>query len=78
MSVILRTFFSTDQVDDTGQFGNQTERGSNQVPWFGHDLSRAPDSGIGYSQDYRTKWAGDDQVEQDSYHLTGSQPMVRI
>ena len=68
-------FFPTDQVDDTGQFGNRTPRGSTQVRWFGQDLSRAPDSGIGYSQDHRTQWAGDDRVEQDSYHPTGSQLM---
>ena len=50
----------TEQVDEAGQFGNQTQRGSTQVRWFGPDLSRAPDSGIGYSQDHRTQWAGDD------------------
>ena len=69
--------FPTDQVDDTGQFGNRTQRGSTQVRWFGQDLSRAPDSGIGYSHDHRTQWAGDDRVEQDSYHPTGSQLIGR-
>ena len=33
--------------------------------------------GIGYSQDHRTQWVGDDWVEQDSYHPTGSQLMRR-
>ena len=61
------------EVHDTGQFGNRTQRGSTQVRWFGQDLSRAPDSGIGCSQDHRTQWAGDDRVEQD--HPTGSQLM---
>ena len=41
------------------------------------DLSRAPDSGIGYNQDHRTQWTGDDWVGQDSYHQTGSQMMGR-
>ena len=39
------------------------------------DLSRAPDSGIGYSQDHRRQWARDNWVEQDSSHPTGSQLM---
>ena len=69
--------FPTDQVDETGQFGNQTQRGSTQVRWFGQELSRAPDLGIGYSQDHRTQWAGDDWVGQDSCHPTGSQLMGR-
>ena len=69
--------FPMDQVDETGQFWNQTQRGSTQVRWFGQDLSRAPDSGIGYSQNHRTQWAGDDWVEQDSCHPTGSQLMGR-
>ena len=60
-----------------GQFGDRTQRGYTQVRWFGQDLSRAPDSGIGYSQDHRTQWANGDWVEQDSYHPTGSQLMGR-
>ena len=69
--------FPMDQVDETGKFGNQTQKESVQVRWFGQDLSRAPDSGIGYSQDHRTQWAGDDWVEQDSCHPTASQLMGR-
>ena len=69
-------FFPTEHVDETGQFKNQTQRGSTQVRWLGQNLSRAPDSGISYSQDHRTQWAGD-WVEQDSYHPTGSQLMGR-
>ena len=59
------------------KFGNQTQKGSVQVRWFGQDLSRAPESGIGYSQDHMTQWAGDDWVEQDSCHPMGSQLMGR-
>ena len=39
--------------------------------------SRAPDSGIGYTQDHRTKWANDGWVEPDSYRPTDSQLMGR-
>ena len=66
-------FFSTDQVNEIDKFGNRPQKGSVQVRWFGQDLSRAPDSGIGYSQDHRTQWAGDDWVEQDSCHPKDSQ-----
>ena len=62
--------FPTGQVDETGQFRNRTRRGSTQVRCFGQDLSRAPDLGIGYSQDHRTQWASGNGVEQDSYHPT--------
>ena len=70
-------FFPTDQVSETGRFGNQTQKGSGQARWCEQDLSRAPDSGIGYSQDYRSQWDDDDGVEQDSCHPTDSQRMGR-
>ena len=69
--------YPTGRVDETGQFGDQTQRGSTQVRWFGQDLSRAPDSGIGYTQDHRTQWANGGLVEPDSYRPTGSQLMGR-
>ena len=64
-------------MDETGQFEDRTQRGSTQVRWFGQDLSQAPDSGIGYSQDHRTQWANSEWVEPDSCHPTGSQLMGR-
>ena len=69
--------FPTDQVSETGKFGNRTQKGSNLARRLGHDVSRASDSGIGYSQDYRSQWADEDGVVQDSCHLTGSQRMGR-
>ena len=65
----------TDQVSKTGKFGGQ--KGSGLARLFGQDVSRAPDSGIGYSQDHRSQWADDDGVEQDSCHPTGSLRMGR-
>ena len=54
-------FFPTDQLSETGKFGNRTQKWSGQFRWFGQDLSRAPGSGIGYSsQDHRMQWASDD------------------
>ena len=58
--------FPTDQVNETDKFGTQTQKGSVPVRWFRQDLFRAPDSGISYSQDHRTQWAGDAGEEKDS------------
>ena len=69
--------FPTRRVDETGPFGDRTQRGSTQVRWFGQDLARAPDSGIGYTQDHRTRWADDGWVEPDSYRPTDSRLMGR-
>ena len=69
--------FPTDQLNETDNFGNRTQKGSVPVRWFGQNLSRAPDSGIGYSQDHRTQWAGDDWGKQNSGHPMGSQLMGR-
>ena len=60
--------FPTDQVNKTDKFGNRIQKASIQVRWFGQDLFRALDSGISYSQDHRTQWAGDDGEEKDSGH----------
>ena len=65
------------RVDETGQFADRIQRGSTQVRWFGQDLSRAPDSGIGYTLDYRTQWANGDWVEPNSYRPTGAHLMGR-
>ena len=69
--------FPTDQVSETGKFGNRTQKGSDQVRWCGQDSSRAPDSGIGYSQDHRTQWAGDDWGKRKFSQPTNSQLMGR-
>ena len=69
--------FPMDQGSDTGKFGNLTQKGSGQVRWCGQDLSWALDSGIGYSQDHRTQWAGDDWEKRKSSHPTDSQLMGR-
>ena len=68
-------FFPMDQVSETGKFENRTQKRSGQARWCEQELSRAPDSGIRYSQDHRSQWADDDGVEQDSCHPTGSQWM---
>ena len=64
-------------MSETGKFGNQAKKGSGQVRWFGQDLSRAPDSGIGYRQDHRVQCAGDDWEKRKSNQPTDSQLMGR-
>ena len=71
-------FFPTARFDDPGQWiGDRTQRRTGQVRWFGQDLSGAPDSGIGYTQDNRTQWVNGGWVELDSNRPTSSQPMGR-
>ena len=70
-------FFSTERVDETGRFGDRPQRESTQVRWLGQDVSREPDSGIGYTQDHQTRWADDGWVEPDSFAPTTSQPTGR-
>ena len=52
-------YFRTIQVSETGKFGNRIQKGSGLARRLGQDVSRAPDSGIGNSQDYRSQWADD-------------------
>ena len=64
--------FPTGRFNDPGRWiGDRTQRRT------GQDLSGVPDSGIGYTQDNRTKWANGGWVELDSYRQTSSQPMGR-
>ena len=69
--------FSTERVDETGRFGDRPQRESTQVRWFGQEVSREPDSGIGYTQNHQTRWADDGWMEPDSFALTTSQPTGR-
>ena len=69
--------FPMDQASETGKLGNRTQKGSGQVRLFGQDLSRQPDSGIGYSQDHRMQCAGDDWGKRKPSQPTDSQLVGR-
>ena len=56
---------STRQADD--QFEDHRQRESTQVKWGGQDGRREPDSGIGYTQDHRTRWIDEGWVEMESF-----------
>ena len=46
---------------------DRPQRESTQVRWGGQDGRREPASGIGYTQDHRTRWTDDGWVEPDSF-----------
>ena len=54
-------FFSTKRADD--RFEDRPRREPTHVKWGGQDGRREPDSGIGYTQDHRTRWKDDGWVE---------------
>ena len=58
-------FFSTRRADD--RFEDRPQRESTQIKWGGQDGRREPDSGIGYTQDHRTRWTDDGWVEPDPF-----------
>ena len=63
---------STRRADD--RFEDRPQRESTQVKWGGQDGRREPDSGIGYTQDHRTRWTDDGWVEPDSFTPNTVQP----
>ena len=56
-------FFSTQREPEYDQDTDLHPRGSTQVRRGGRDGRREPDSGLGYTQDYRTRWTQDDWVD---------------
>ena len=52
-------------------------RGNPLRSWGGQDGRREPDSGIGYTQDHRTRWTDDGWLEPDSFALNNIQPTGR-
>ena len=58
-------FFLTQRADY--RFEDCPQRESTQVKWGGRDGRREPDSGIGYTQDNRTRWTDESWVEPDSF-----------
>ena len=60
-------FFSTQREREYDQYADLPERESTQVRRGGQDGRREPDSGLGYTQHYRTRWTHDDWVDPDSF-----------
>ena len=60
-------FFSTQREREYDQDTDLPHRESTQARWGGRDGRREPDSGLGHTQDYRTRWTDDDWIESDSF-----------
>ena len=56
-------------VGDVGEAG-----ASYKNKWGGRDGRREPDSGLGRTQDYRTRWTDDDWVDLDAFTQKMEEP----
>ena len=64
-------FFSTQREREYDQYTDLPQRECTQVRRGGRDGRREPDSGLGYTQDYRTRWTHDDSFSgQNSQRAT--------
>ena len=70
-------FFSAQREREYDQDTDLPQRESTQVRWGGRDARREPDSGLGYTHDYRTHWTHDDWVDPDSFTQRTEQPAGR-
>ena len=70
-------FFSTRRERVYDQDTDLPRRESTQAKWGGRDGRRKPDSGLGHTQDYRTRWTDDVWVEPDSFTQRTEQPAGR-
>ena len=70
-------FFSTHREAENYQNTDPHLRGPTQVRRGGRDGRREPDSGLGYTQDYRTRWTQDVWVDPDSFTQRTEQPVGR-
>ena len=69
--------FSTQREREYDQYTDLPQRESTQVRRGGQDGRGEPDSGLGYTQDYRKRWTHDDWVDPDSFIQRTEQPAGR-
>ena len=70
-------FFSTQREPEYDQDTDLHLRASTQVRWGGRDGRREPDSGLGCTQGYRTRWTQDEWLDPDSFTQRTEQPAGR-
>ena len=70
-------FFVTQREPEYDQDTDLHQRESTQVRRGRRDGRRKPDSGLGYSQDYRSRWTPEDCVNPDSASQRTEQPAGR-
>ena len=67
-------FFLTQREPEYDQDTDLHQRESTQVRWGGRDGRREPDSGLGYTQDYRSRWTHENCFNPDSVSQRTEQP----
>ena len=72
----IPTFFYTTKTRVRSRY-RPTSAESTQVRWGGRDGRRKLDSGLGYTQDYRSRWTHEDCVNPDSVSQQTEQPAGR-
>ena len=70
-------FFFTQREREYDQYTDLHQRESTQIRRGGRDGRRKPDSGLGYTQDYRSRWTHEDCVDPDSVSQRTEQPAGR-
>ena len=70
-------FFFTQREPEYDQDTDLHQRESTQVRWGGRDGRREPDSGLGYTQDHRSRWTHQNCVDPDSTSQRTEQPAGR-
>ena len=70
-------FFSTQREREYDKDTDLPQRESTQIRWGGQDGRRKPDSGLGHTQDYWTRWTDDNWVDPDSFIQRTEQPAGR-
>ena len=58
-------FFFTQREPEYDQDTDLQQRESTHVRWGGQDGRREPDSGLGYTQDYRSRWTHENCFNPD-------------
>ena len=67
-------FFLTQREPEYDQDTDLHQRESTHVRWGGQDVRRKPDSGLGYTQDYRSRWRHENCFYPDSVSQRTEQP----
>ena len=66
--------FLTQPEPEYDQDTDLQQRESTHVRWGGQDGRREPDSGLGYTQDYRSRWTHGNRFNPDSVSQRTEQP----
>ena len=71
-------FFLTQREPEYDQDTDLQQRESTHVRWGGQDGRHEPDSGMGYTQDYGSRWTHENCFNPDSVSQRTEQPASEI